>query len=143
MGTMMNSKLIFLFFLISCSNINTESQTHYKEQKKKSHHGIITLEESIEENDVASINRGEILYKKNCVGCHGNKGEGNGTNAQFLNTPPKNLNVLLHDYPNFKFYLDSSQASGNMPGWNLKHFSDQELKDLTRYLKKLTREKNI
>ncbi len=38
------------------------------------------------------IDRGEIVYTQNCVGCHGVKGDGNGPSAAFLTSQrPRNF----------------------------------------------------
>jgi cbb3-type cytochrome c oxidase subunit II len=38
-----------------------------------------------------SLEKGQILFKENCIGCHGDKGDGNGPAAQFMLPKPANL----------------------------------------------------
>jgi mono/diheme cytochrome c family protein len=37
---------------------------------------------------------GKMLYEQNCVRCHGEKGDGQGIDAQFLTVKPKDFHVL-------------------------------------------------
>lgn len=42
-------------------------------------------------NDPATIERGRMLFRVNCVPCHGPEGEGNGVASAGLNPPPANF----------------------------------------------------
>lgn len=66
---------------------------------------------------------GELIYKKNCAGCHGRTGEGNGPAAAMLK--PKPANFIASDYK------DSI-------GKNLKGYSETELADMIKYGRKGT-----
>lgn len=132
-------KIPILIFFLSCSHFNSDSQNHFKNQQARKHHGVISIPEEVNlEIDPLAVSRGHVLYQNNCMECHGAEGKGDGPNAKYLNSVPKNLVTLIRSYPNFKFYLDGSQASGNMPGWFRKYFSNQDLKDLALYLRKLS-----
>jgi cytochrome c oxidase cbb3-type subunit I/II len=51
--------------------------------------------------------RGKAVYERRCVGCHGVKGDGNGSAATFLNPRPRNFTLGA-----FKF---RSTPSGSLP----------------------------
>jgi cytochrome c oxidase cbb3-type subunit I/II len=53
------------------------------------------------------VARGKAVYERRCVGCHGLKGDGNGSAATFLNPRPRNFTVGA-----FKF---RSTPSGSLP----------------------------
>jgi cbb3-type cytochrome c oxidase subunit II len=44
--------------------------------------------------DEASLQRGESVYLKFCIGCHGPVGDGMGPAAEFMNPPPFNFTYL-------------------------------------------------
>lgn len=44
--------------------------------------------------DEASLKRGESIYMKNCIGCHGPVGDGMGPAAKFMDPPPFNFTYL-------------------------------------------------
>jgi cbb3-type cytochrome c oxidase subunit II len=41
-----------------------------------------------------SFLRGEVIYQRNCIGCHGPVGDGQGPAAQFIYPPPFNFTTL-------------------------------------------------
>ena len=53
------------------------------------------------------LERGREVYHQRCVGCHGEKGDGNGPAAAFLDPRPRNFTV-----PAFKF---RTTPSGSLP----------------------------
>lgn len=54
-----------------------------------------------------SAERGRLVYQRNCIGCHGESGLGNGPSAEFLEPRPRNFQA-----GNFKF---RSTPSGQLP----------------------------
>lgn len=64
-------------------------------------------------HQVALIEEGEAAYVRHCIGCHGDKGDGNGEAAKFLHPKPRNFVSA-----NYKF---SWTRSGQLP-------SDEDLK---------------
>ena len=54
-----------------------------------------------------TIVRGRVVYERRCVGCHGEKGDGNGPAATFLDPRPRNFTL-----GSFKF---RTTPSGSLP----------------------------
>jgi mono/diheme cytochrome c family protein len=77
--------------------------------------------------------RGKILYEKNCLSCHGEKGLGDGISAIDQKYKPANLQKLIKEVPRFEFFMSVSQWQGDMPGWK-KQFEPEEREDLVSYL---------
>ncbi|MFN8369537.1 MAG: cytochrome c [Bacteriovoracaceae bacterium] len=144
-GMGMLKLIISLMLVISCSHVNQESHDFYMGDYKI-RHGIvpIPMNSNINSNknetsfpiDKEKAKRGKFVYSKNCLECHGIKGEGDGEKANSLPVKPKNLVNSVRSVPNFKLYVSVSQWVGKMPGWK-NHLTDEELEDLTHYLKEL------
>ena len=135
---------IFLFFSISCTQINSTSQQHYSGSSGFRHglvpdtgnHSTPHLEVKLENLPQDSLERGQALYEAHCLACHGKSGKGNGPKAGELDRRPKRLADLAKKVPQFKFYMMVSRQVGQMPGWKTI-FTDQEITDLENYLKAL------
>jgi high-affinity iron transporter len=124
--------ILFLFSMIGCSRVSPKSQDNVG--SKRMRHGVIPLAEvSLEKIDQASIDRGEKIYMKNCIQCHGKSGEGDGPLAP---RGTANLRKLVTEVRNFKFFMSISQWQGNMPGWETS-FNSAENDDLVAYIKTL------
>ncbi|MFN7118056.1 MAG: c-type cytochrome [Saprospiraceae bacterium] len=99
---------------------------------------------------------GQELYQSYCVLCHGEKGDGTGSMAEMLKTPPANLTTIKARrngmFPDEEIYkiIDgrekvASHMSGEMPVWgktlmNAEKLSSEkqmqdEIKALVEYLK--------
>lgn len=128
----------FALLTQGCSQINTESQEHWK-HKHIPKHGIKIIpskEEAPQTASTESIARGKKLYQQNCLECHGPKGEGDGPTALRHNFIPQDLKEQVANTPNFEFYINLSEWKGTMPGWK-NQFTRNELKDLAAYIKTL------
>ncbi len=148
-----SSFVLFNFFLFSllvgaCARINMDSREYY-EHKNKIRHGIIPIETSSSDRgeeydrveakralDVASVQRGKVLFESHCMSCHGPQGRGDGPAASDFSVRPPNLQESVRQVRQFEFYMALSQWKGDMPGWEFP-FSDEERKDLAQYLKSL------
>ena len=138
-------KIIFLILLsilqLRCARVNQESRDYYQAEKKI-RHGIIPAESNFnvkpiqEKLDQASVQRGLVLYQKNCQECHGPDGEGH----QAGKFKAANLKKLASEVNNFKFFMSISQWQGDMPGWK-SPFTENEREDLSNYIKSLARNK--
>ena len=85
-----------------------------------------------------SVNRGEIVFKTNCILCHGLKGDGNGRAAKLYDPPPANLtrSDKNDDYKRMIITLGGAAMgrSQAMPVWG-EQLSTQEINDVVNYLK--------
>lgn len=90
--------------------------------------------------------RGEEIYMKRCVWCHGDEGDGLGPAAERLNPPPRDFTlgqykikttVFSHDYAGdddiFRM-IEKGMPGSAMPGWG-DMLSGQDIRDLVIYLK--------
>lgn len=127
--------IILILISTTCSFINQESADYYR--KTKMRHWIVPLNTTIEEK-VSSVSRmrGELLYQKHCLSCHGKNGLGDGPLAKNQKRPPTNLKELSRKVDHFKFYMVVSELEGKMPGWK-EPFNEQETEDLSTYIKTL------
>jgi mono/diheme cytochrome c family protein len=127
-----------LFFLFSCSRINQAERVEYT--KRHPRHGVIPLADLEEKGeklrvkkDQASIDRGQVLYQKYCMDCHGKEGRGDGMLAQDMELEPANLRETVKKVKDFDFYMDISKYKGEMPGWLYPLNSDQR-RDISHYI---------
>lgn len=135
-SNIMATSVFTALFLSSCAYVNTDSKEYYK-FKHVPKHGIKMVTESPAVKTVAtqeSLDRGEALYKQNCLECHGPRGEGDGATAKRMGIFPQNLKEQVENTPNFEFYINLSEWKGEMPGWK-NQFTREELKDLAAYIK--------
>jgi DMSO reductase family type II enzyme heme b subunit len=90
--------------------------------------------------------RGEAVYVKRCIGCHGEEGDGLGAADERLNPPPRDFSLGLYkikttafddDIPNdsdlLRMIRDGMPGTA-MPGWS-DVLSEQEIQDLVAYIK--------
>jgi len=85
-----------------------------------------------------SVDRGEIVFKTNCILCHGLRGDGNGRAAKLYDPPPANLtrSDKNDDYKRMIITLGGAAMgrSQAMPVWG-EQLSTQEINDVVNYLK--------
>ena len=85
--------------------------------------------------------RGEELFKRECIGCHGEKGDGMGKAGQFLTPPPQNL-TTVNPTPEYVFkILHTGMPGSAMPYFRL--YSEQDLWAIAFYVNSLYREPQI
>jgi len=88
--------------------------------------------------------KGQAVYARTCVLCHGEKGNGSGKLAAGLNPKPRDFTApgLLarrSDWDLYRVVRDGGQAIGlssKMAGWS-KVLKDQELRDVAAYVRSL------
>ena len=85
----------------------------------------------------SKVKRGEVVFKTNCILCHGIKADGKGRAAKLYNPPPADLthSDKNNDYKELIIRL-GGKAMGRsevMPPWG-SQLSDQEITDLVAYL---------
>jgi DMSO reductase family type II enzyme heme b subunit len=90
--------------------------------------------------------KGEAVYHKRCLQCHGEEGDGLGPAAERLNPPPRDFTLGLYkikssafdaDLPNdedlFRMVRDGMPGTA-MPGWE-DMLSEQDMWDVIAYIK--------
>lgn len=85
-----------------------------------------------------AIGRGEVVFKTNCVLCHGVKGDGKGRASVLFNPPPANLTRSdKNDEYKTMIITMGGAAMGRspvMPVWG-EQLSTQEINDVVAYLR--------
>ena len=74
----------------------------------------------------ADVHLGQQLYNRNCAGCHGPHGEGDGVGAAGLHPRPTNLGAHEYTLDLLGFSLWNGVAGTAMPAWR-----DLPLQDLS------------
>ncbi|MES9813579.1 MAG: c-type cytochrome [Candidatus Thiodiazotropha sp.] len=81
--------------------------------------------------------RGQRYYLKNCVACHGVKGDGKGPRAYFILPKPRNFQHTAARHTLNRPKLFTAIAEGNrgtdMPAWD-KVLSAQQIADIVEYV---------
>jgi cytochrome c oxidase cbb3-type subunit III len=85
-----------------------------------------------------SVSRGEMVYKNNCILCHGVQGDGKGRAAPLFHPPPADLTHSNKDdeYKNAIIHLGGAAMgrSSGMPPWEGR-LTEIEIHDLVIYLR--------
>ncbi|MFQ5438688.1 MAG: c-type cytochrome, partial [Paracoccaceae bacterium] len=96
--------------------------------------------------EAGDIDRGEAIYVKRCVQCHGDEGDGLGPGADRLNPPPRDFTLGLFKFKTSSFDADLPNDSDilrmirdgmpgtAMPAWGDK-LSEQDMADVLVYIK--------
>lgn len=90
------------------------------------------------EADEISISRGETLYVLNCVMCHGESGEGNGSVAALLANKPANLtlDVTQNKSDGALFLTLTNGVDGRMPPM-IENLNVRDRWDVVNYIRTL------
>lgn len=92
------------------------------------------------------VDRGEEIYARRCLGCHGEEGDGEGPGAERLNPPPRDFSLGLYKIKTTAFDDDISNDADllrmirdgmpgtAMPGWS-DVLSEPDMLDLIAYIK--------
>ena len=82
--------------------------------------------------------RGEVVFKTNCILCHGIKADGKGRAAKLYNPPPANLTKSdkNDDYKHMIITMGGAAMGRSefMPIWGMQ-LSEQEINDVVAYLR--------
>lgn len=66
----------------------------------------------------ASLERGRALYSKECVSCHGAKGQGDGPDGLYFTTPPSNLtSPAVAKQSDAELFFKITQGRGDMKAY--------------------------
>lgn len=100
--------------------------------------------------NLASVDRGRVVYRENCQSCHGQSGQGDGPQATHFDPTPSDLTKPgLHitttglesivDYPGYSpkaMQRRIRHGSTSMPEFK-NEFTDTEIQDIISYLRYL------
>jgi cytochrome c oxidase cbb3-type subunit 2 len=81
----------------------------------------------------ADLARGRDLYARNCAGCHGLRGEGDGPGASGLHPRPANLAEHEYTLERLSFSLWNGIAGTSMPAW--RDLPQQDLSALAQVVR--------
>lgn len=90
--------------------------------------------------DNESIARGEALYQKNCVSCHGAAGKGDGPSAMQLNPRPADFtagHTDAHPDGDVFFWIQNGIAASAMPAFKTT-LSDEDVWHVVNYVRRLS-----
>ena len=66
----------------------------------------------------ASIERGRTLYAKECAGCHGPAGKGDGPDGMYFSTPPTDLtSAAVKKQSDAVLFVKLARGRGDMKGY--------------------------
>jgi DMSO reductase family type II enzyme heme b subunit len=107
---------------------------------------LLVLSQGIAAAAPGDVDRGEAIYAKRCLQCHGDEGDGLGPAAERLNPPPRDFTLGLFkikssafeaDLPNdadlYRMVRDGMPGTA-MPGWR-DLLSEQDMWDAIAYIK--------
>ena len=100
------------------------------------------------EQELPSLKRGQQVYLQKCAYCHGEKGKGDGTAADYSMPQPRNLtkgHIKIRSTPFGKIptdkdlmnVIDNGLYGTTMPGW--KHLPENDRKSLLIFVKSLSK----
>ena len=114
----------------STSNISSHNHSSHSPT-------LIDMSEPFADSITGDLARGEILYIKNCVTCHGEQGDGRGPRAYFINPKPRNF---LHsnsraslNRPALFNAVSKGKLRSEMSAWD-KVFGAQQIVDVSEYV---------
>lgn len=80
---------------------------------------------------------GKALYTANCATCHGDKGDGKGPRAYFINPRPRNFVEAISrerlNRPALFTFVSAGKLGTEMPAWN-KVLTNQEIANVSEYV---------
>lgn len=86
--------------------------------------------------DEASIEKGQLLFEKQCIPCHGREGKGGGTMAEYFGEPPPLDDESNLELPDGFFYSTIRHGRGMMPPMS-EALSAEERWHIINYLRRL------
>lgn len=83
------------------------------------------------------VSKGKNLYHKNCAGCHGTEGKGDG--YRLLGPDPASLaSPSTQEKSDAVLLKTIHEGKPNMPSWKLR-LSEQDSRDVLAYVRTLTK----
>ena len=87
--------------------------------------------------------KGKILFEKQCIYCHGQKGQGNGVSAADLKPMPTDLSAkMTQAHSDGALYWKIMYGNSPMPAWKEVHKVDHnQCWELINYIRAFSKEK--
>jgi DMSO reductase family type II enzyme heme b subunit len=108
--------------------------------------GLLTLSPLSALGQAGNEEKGEAIYQKRCLQCHGEEGDGLGPAAERLNPPPRDFTLGLYKIRSSAFdaelpndadlsrMIRDGMPGTAMPGWS-DLLSEQDIQDVIAYIK--------
>lgn len=88
-------------------------------------------------SETDSLGRGKLIFERNCAGCHGLKGKGDG--YKLLGPEPADLTVLSTSGKSNEDLLKTiHEGKPNMPAWK-PQLSEANIRDVLAYVRSLAK----
>jgi cytochrome c553 len=139
-----NKRPIFYVLIFIVCLIYLEVNTDFKELSFESipfRHGLIRTLTYIDFSEQTkmpinqvSAQRGQILYIKLCVKCHGKRGRGDGPIIELIEKRPKNLTILAQRVKYLQYYMIQTSEEGKGRKW-IPYFTKVNLVDVEHYIR--------
>jgi len=85
-----------------------------------------------------SANKGEILFQKNCISCHGKNANGDGPMSKVLEPKPTNLRMMSGMHSDGDFAYKIYNGRGPMPAFKDK-LTQKDIWYLVTYIQSLSK----
>ena len=92
-------------------------------------------------NDAEAISIGKTLYAKHCRSCHGKAGEGDGTKAAELKTPPGDFGTKsFQAQTDGELFYKTSEGREDMPSFKKKIPEENDIWAIVHYMRTMKRD---
>lgn len=85
--------------------------------------------------DEESVQRGQVLFRTHCTGCHGQDGSGGGPAAAGLRPAPPNLRRMVNFHSDGDLAWKIANGRGSMPAWQ-GILQEKQIWDVVNYLRR-------
>lgn len=132
------AKLLFLFITIFLWSGFDQNNVIAQEGRWVAPSSAKEIKNPVAEKKVsASAKKGAKLFKKFCIVCHGETGEGNGPGSKSLNPKPANLtSELVQNQVDGEIFWKISNGRNAMIKWG-PIIPEEDRWDLTNYIRTL------
>ena len=98
---------------------------------------ILTSAGTLAETRLSTTDRGQLIYQRNCLHCHGVALDGKGPDAASLSVPPANFHTYLSrlkDDAEFEKTIKQGKQFLGMHNW-ADTLTDEQVHDLIAYIR--------